>query len=280
MVGSPGGVGMAAEGDPGAEPLRAAIRIASSTTFVRIRASPGPRSYDGHAAPVLRVWPRGQHVQRDRGRPSVGGIDGAQQRQSVWRNGDSRWASNSYARPSPRADLDEGVRLKDPAVVRAPVAAAQRPTEVTVASLILIMLGGLAIVIGAGLMVLWTLAAATVVPSPQNEPGTDAAVASGYAMLGTIPLLFGIGEIVAGIGALRGRDWGRMLGLLLGGLAFALSLLFTIGAAGNMGGGVAALALPLIFLALYGVVVWALGTRWSGVMPAPPRARDEGQPRD
>ncbi len=132
-----------------------------------------------------------------------------------------------------------------------------RPTMVTVAAWILIVLG-----------VLVTLAGLFLVIGSGALAGFFGPLAGLGIVLGIIVLALGVLEAWSGIAILGGKGWARITGLVLSALFGLLSLLSVITAfttpavtdptTGASVGGPGSAIGPLVGLLLYGFVFWAL----------------------
>lgn len=138
-----------------------------------------------------------------------------------------------------------------------------RPTGVTVASVILMILG-----IIIGLFGALFFAAGSIVgqlnPGQLNAPGVPAgAIASVINVLGVIAVAYGLASLIAGIGSFTQRDWGRILGIIVGILGLLFGLLGLLGAL-SPGADAGSLVFSLALVVLFGFVVYALATagRW------------------
>jgi hypothetical protein len=131
---------------------------------------------------------------------------------------------------------------------------------VVAAAIFLLVLGILTFGMGA-LLLLGALLAAGA-GSVEGVPGDVAASLGGFvAGFALLVLAWAVLEIVASIGMLGHRRWGRLLGLAIGGLGLAfagLSLLTAVGA-GDAGDG-PSIGFNLILVAGYGLTVLALAT--------------------
>ena len=123
-------------------------------------------------------------------------------------------------------------------------AGVDRPIEVGVASIILMILGGFGVLLGVVYVVLGAY---------KNV---------GYAIFGgVILLLFGLIYLFGGIGSMRGRGWGRVLGVIagmVGVIAGIVGVLFVLlNGLSTEGGGVA-----IVLFGLHAFIAWALAARW------------------
>lgn len=132
-----------------------------------------------------------------------------------------------------------------------------RPTSVTIAAWILIVLGalltlaGLLILIGSGALA-----------------GVFGAFAGLGVVLGIIVIVIGALELWSGIAILGGKNWARITGIVLSALFALLSLLSLVTAfttpavtdptTGVTAGGPGSAIGPIVGLLLYGFVLWAL----------------------
>ena len=137
-----------------------------------------------------------------------------------------------------------------------------RPTSVTVAAWILIVLG--ALVTLAGIFFVIGSGALASVFGPLAGLGI---------VMGIIVLGLGVLELWSGIAILGGKNWARITGMVLSALFGLLSLLSIITAfttpavtdptTGVSAGGPGAAIGPIVGLLLYGFVLWALAKAGS-----------------
>lgn len=149
-------------------------------------------------------------------------------------------------------EMEPQAGLTPPAV--SPPARPSRPGVVTVASVILIVLGTLVSLLGIFVVLGGALIGSGI---ELDVPGLTAAVGGFVAVVGAIVLAFGLIELLSGIFALLGRAWARIVAIViavLGGL-IALGGIFgsrTADASGPI--------VNLVLLACYVFVVWAMAT--------------------
>ena len=132
-----------------------------------------------------------------------------------------------------------------------------RPTSVTVAAWILIVLG--ALVTLAGIFLVIGSGAFAAIFGPLAGLGI---------VLGIIVLALGVLEVWSGIAILGGKNWARITGMVLSALFGLLSLLSVVTAfttpavtdptTGVAAGGPGSAIGPLVGVLLYGFVFWAL----------------------
>ena len=94
-------------------------------------------------------------------------------------------------------------------------------------------------------------------------PGFGDVVGGAVAVIGIIVLVIGIVQILGGVGAWRGSEWGRVIGLIYGVLGFLLGLAAAAGArnaAVVTGSGAAA---GLVIILIYGFIAVVLAIRWK-----------------
>lgn len=137
-----------------------------------------------------------------------------------------------------------------------------RPTSVTVAAWILIVLG--ALVTLAGIFFVIGSGALASVFGPLAGLGV---------VMGIIVLALGVLELWSGISILGGKNWARITGMVLSALFGLLSLLSIITAfttpavtdptTGVSAGGPGSAIGPIVGLLLYGFVLWALAKAGS-----------------
>jgi hypothetical protein len=108
------------------------------------------------------------------------------------------------------------------------------------AGIILLILGVLGILVGA----LFFAGTAFVsqltdrlgeIPGLPSGTNTSDILAGAFVFLGVIVLAYSLAYILGGIGVLRSRGWGRVLGILVG-LFSGLFWLLALGGGGNQGG--------------------------------------------
>ncbi|HEY7940965.1 MAG TPA: hypothetical protein VID25_03390 [Candidatus Limnocylindrales bacterium] len=147
----------------------------------------------------------------------------------------------------------------------APSAQPQGSSMVTLAGVVLLVIGVLLGLAGIGLMAVGLVARTAFETALQNaDPAgysVDAVrIAEGFFLvLGVIVAVYGLGELIAGIGVLLKRQWGRLLGVLLSFIAGLLTTLVALGVAGSARGGIGGgLAVFVVFAVAYWFVVVAL----------------------
>jgi hypothetical protein len=84
------------------------------------------------------------------------------------------------------------------------------------------------------------------------------------AVFGIVVLVIGIVQIFGGIGSWRGREWGRVIGLIYGVLGFLFGLAAAAGGRSVETGSGNGVVVGLVILLIYGFVTFALGFRWKG----------------
>ncbi len=137
--------------------------------------------------------------------------------------------------------------------------ASQRPGAVTIAAIILIVLGVLTAIVGV-----FALLAASLFSSGMNIPGMEqfgegaaGAIGSVLIVIGAVIIVFGVLQVVSGINLFSARSWARILGIVLavmGGL-FGLLAVIPSSSASNR-----APVFGIILLVAYVFTVWALAT--------------------
>jgi hypothetical protein len=147
----------------------------------------------------------------------------------------------------------------------APVAArGQRTTVSLVAGILLVIggiLGGLAGLLVAAFGDSIVDMIENVRPMPDLEGMDPATFLSGVVVfIGIIVLVYSLVYLIAGIGVIRSRDWGRVLGLIVGILS-GLIWLSGLGGAGRAGGG-DNIVVTLILLGIHVYIVVALLFFW------------------
>jgi len=135
----------------------------------------------------------------------------------------------------------------------------QRPSQVTAAAVILIVLGVLVGLFGA-LSLLAGAVFPTVSQSPEfREQFGDVADAFGgfLVTVGAVVLAYGVLQVLTGIYVLPGRSWARITGLILATIGALFSLEGVLPGEDSAGGSIVFVAL----LASYGFVAWVLASR-------------------
>jgi len=133
-------------------------------------------------------------------------------------------------------------------------AAPARPMGVTLAAIfyiivgVLLLLGGLLALLGGGMLGGLDL---------EGMPGLGGVLGGALFVIGLIIIVVAILFLASGIGSLQGKNWARVLGIVLGVIGAVLGVL---GILGGMGGGVDASGLiwNVVFTALYALAAWAL----------------------
>ena len=169
--------------------------------------------------------------------------------------------------------------MQQPAVAWAPppaatVATRQRTSLSLAAGIILIVLG----ILGGLLGLLLATVGRGFVESFQgfndlpgfNGADPGAVVGGIVAFFGIVLLVGGIAYAIGGIGVLRSRGWGRVIGIVVGiiGGLFWLASLGGSGQYASSGGGGGGGLFAAIFLALHVYVIVALGFFWRVKSPA------------
>jgi hypothetical protein len=176
----------------------------------------------------------------------------------------SGWRPPDASVASPRADAGaQGPRRADAGAESAPRADA-RPAGSTsllivVAAIFLLVLGILTF--GMGTLLLLAALLVSGAGGAEGIAGDVAASLGGLVVIfALLVLLWAVLEMVAAIGMLGHRRWGRLIGLAIGGLGLAfggLSLLSALGAGGADG---PSIGFNLALVAGYGLTVLALAT--------------------
>lgn len=71
-----------------------------------------------------------------------------------------------------------------------------------------------------------------------------------------ILLIFAIAQLVGGIGALQGKNWGRITGIVVSVIVLLFLLLGLPAALGS--GEASGMVFSLVLIVLYGLTIWAL----------------------
>jgi hypothetical protein len=136
-----------------------------------------------------------------------------------------------------------------------------RTTEVTIAGIILLVLGALGILLGGAIMlggaVVGNAYRDLILDQPGVTPDIANAVGGMIAIVGLILLAWSLAYVAAGIGGLRGREWGRILGIVV---AIIGVLFWLLGLAG--GGDRSGIIFVLVLFACHAWVLFAYGARW------------------
>lgn len=136
-------------------------------------------------------------------------------------------------------------------------------TGVTISGVILVVLGILVTLVG--LLILFVGSAiGSLAPlgaagaDPQSAAAISGAFGSIIAGASVFVLVFGILQLVAGIGIFGRRSWARWLGIVMAAITFVFLLL---GLLGSLGGGAdpTGVVITIVILAAYGFCVYALG---------------------
>lgn len=136
-----------------------------------------------------------------------------------------------------------------------------RPGGVTFAGIFLIIMGVLAL-----LAALLLFAGGSMVGGLGAEMGDAAGLFSGiFTVIAVIALIWGIAQIAGGVGALQGKSWGRITGIVVSVIAVIFSVLGLLAALTPGGADGAApqtdaggLVINLIVVVLYALAAWAL----------------------
>jgi hypothetical protein len=149
---------------------------------------------------------------------------------------------------------------------QAPAAAAgpqrQRTTLASAAGILLLVLGTIGLLIGlaviAGGALVGQVGTGAFSDVPGFPTGAEAAVGGFVVIVGGIIVIYSVAYIVSGIGVLRTRDWGRVLGIVL---AIVSGLIWISGltSAGDSRG---AFLVPLALVIVHAYVIFALWFRW------------------
>lgn len=141
-------------------------------------------------------------------------------------------------------------------------AAGGRTAASAVAGVILAVLGALSTIVGLLLLMVGTMAdqfasdlAASAIP-----PG---AISGMLYIVGGVIVALGLVQLIAGVGILLSREWGRFSGIVVSILWLLLGLLIVVGgvASPDPDGG-SALVTGIVISALYGYCLVVLAVRW------------------
>jgi hypothetical protein len=143
-------------------------------------------------------------------------------------------------------------------------AVGQRTTLSLAAGILLVVLGAFGVVIS---LLLLTIGRSVIqafdfrgMPGTENINDPNALVGGVVAFLGIFLLVCSTFYVVGGVGVIRSRNWGRVIGIVIGILAGLLWLGSLTGA--NNVGGRNDLAFPLILLAIHAYVAIVLLFFW------------------
>lgn len=138
----------------------------------------------------------------------------------------------------------------------------ERPMGITILA-ILNFLGGLLAAGGAALMFVGGAYLGTMLAGAAAESGEAAAgaglmgmVAGFSAIIGGVLLVFAFLYFALGYGLWTLKNWARIITIVFTGLSAALGLLGLLGSL--MTGEIASIVVNLVFLAIYGWVLWYL----------------------
>jgi hypothetical protein len=136
-----------------------------------------------------------------------------------------------------------------------------RTGEVTAAAIILLVLGVLGILVGVLFLLFGGLVGSNAALI-QDQPGFEGtipmtgAIAGAIGIFGAIFIVYSLAYIAAGWGGLRGREWARVLGIVIA-IIGVLFWLLGLTSPDNSG-----LVFALIVLAAHAWVLFAYGVRW------------------
>lgn len=131
--------------------------------------------------------------------------------------------------------------------------APQRPTGVTLGSIFLIvmgvlwLLGGAACAIGGG--------AIGGINVPEMPGGLAGALGGALLVFGIIALAIGILQIAAGAGAMAGKGWGRVIGMIV---SIVAAIIFLLGGLSALGEDAGSAIFTLLVGVLYALTAWVL----------------------
>jgi hypothetical protein len=125
-----------------------------------------------------------------------------------------------------------------------------RPVGVTLAAIYLIVMGVLVALVGGCVAGFSGLLGSAVDNAGVGGGGAILAIGGGF---GIIVLALGIVSIVAGVGAVQGKNWGRITGIVISALAVVGAVLTVVGT-GDFSGNIA----TIIVGVLYALCAWAL----------------------
>lgn len=128
-------------------------------------------------------------------------------------------------------------------------APATRPGAVTFAGIFLIIMGVLYLLFA----VLAFLGGAALGGTFGEEGGVFAGILSFF---GAILLIFAVAQLAGGIGAMQGKNWGRLTGIVI---SVIVLLFLVLGLPAAMGSGeTSSMVFSLALIVLYGLTIWAL----------------------
>lgn len=113
------------------------------------------------------------------------------------------------------------------------------------------LLGGLLFIAGGGFM------ATMMSQSGQASASPLAGMMAGLgAIAGIIFLAFGVIDLLVGIGLLKLKNWARIVAIVFSAIGAAFQILGILGSISHFN--VAAMVFPVIFLAIYALIIWYL----------------------
>ena len=124
------------------------------------------------------------------------------------------------------------------------------------------VLGVLLALIGLGFLLVGQAAGSLKDISGTFGEGSGFAVAFGsvVTIVGGFFIVAGIVQVIAGVGAWTGREWGRFIGIVYG----ILGSLFFIATIGSPRSGNGALDVAVLLLVAYVYITAVLALRWKG----------------
>ena len=139
-----------------------------------------------------------------------------------------------------------------PPAYAAATAPASRPGPVTIAGIVLIVLGGLVALAGLAAFAVGNIVGGMFAFGTQGS-SVAGAIGGVVAVFAVILIAWGVLEVVTGIFTLSGQSWARITGIVLS----IIGVLFSLGGLGSRGGGI---VFAIVVLAAYGYTIWALAT--------------------
>lgn len=131
--------------------------------------------------------------------------------------------------------------------------APSRPGGVTFAGIFLIVMGVIGL-LAAALLFMGT----AILGGAAGDLGEFGGVFAGFAAFAAIlSLVWGLANLLGGIGSLQGKSWGRATGIVIAVIAVIFGV---IGLLGSLGAGIDAssLVINLVVVAAYVATAWAL----------------------
>lgn len=141
----------------------------------------------------------------------------------------------------------------------------QRPTEVFIAGVLLLVLGVIGVLISLLIFAGGAMISGVDFSRVQGGESIPAGFNFGavFGIVGALVLVLSVAYVLGGVGSIRGREWGRVLGLVVAVIGVLFWLVGLLGSVNNGRDNAGGLVFALILFAVHGYVLWALGPRWS-----------------